>query len=539
MHPALRSFRFTLALAFVLIALPALAATPVADVNLGFNNVTWTPQSEYAGLRLTVSGPDGNTWQNSFDANEAPQLDLSALGSAVDGLYTWELRATPMVDQVKITGQSRTSEAGTRVRSKDLPSRDSLVQSGSFRVLNGTIVQPAAEQDAPGLVIDTPGVDSATAGLERATAADNVILDDQIVDGSLCVGMDCINGENFGFDTIRLKENNLRIHFQDTSNSGSFPTRDWRLVANGNQNGDPEYFSIQDAGTSRDVFYVEADAPSHALHVDSAGGGRIGVKTSAPVVDIHVVEGNTPTLRLDQDGSDGFNPQVWDIAGNETNFFIRDVSNGSALPFKIFPGADTNALVIDAESKVGVGIQNVTENVQLQVNTAKPNAALFRSTDGNNVAFLLIENANSTDFNQTGVGSFNDSLILRAGDATRLTVEADGSLTSDTGASLTVGGVWTDASSRALKHDITELSADDAMATLEGLSPVTYRYNVDPAEQYVGFIAEDVPDLVAMNHRKGLAPMEIVAVLTQVVKQQQAQIDALSERLENDEEPAQ
>ena len=38
--------------------------------------------------------------------------------------------------------------------------------------------------------------------------ADQVILDDLVVDGSICVGQDCVNGESFGFDTIRLKENN-------------------------------------------------------------------------------------------------------------------------------------------------------------------------------------------------------------------------------------------------------------------------------------------------------------------------------------------
>jgi hypothetical protein len=49
------------------------------------------------------------------------------------------------------------------------------------------------------------------------TAEDFVINDDMIIIGSLCVGFDCVNGEVFSFDTIRLKENNLRIKFDDTS----------------------------------------------------------------------------------------------------------------------------------------------------------------------------------------------------------------------------------------------------------------------------------------------------------------------------------
>src|ERR1700709_1570183 len=76
-------------------------------------------------------------------------------------------------------------------------------------------------------------------------AADQVIPDDLIVQGSLCVGFDCQNNMNFGSDTIVLRENQLRIFFQDTS-IGSFPTNDWRLLANGAETGN--FFSLQDEG---------------------------------------------------------------------------------------------------------------------------------------------------------------------------------------------------------------------------------------------------------------------------------------------------
>ena len=83
--------------------------------------------------------------------------------------------------------------------------------------------------------------------INTSASADIVHLDDVIIDGSLCVGQDCVNGENFGFDTLRLKENNLRIHFQDTSNSASFPTNDWRIVVNDSSNGGSNHFSIEDS----------------------------------------------------------------------------------------------------------------------------------------------------------------------------------------------------------------------------------------------------------------------------------------------------
>jgi len=204
--------------------------------------------------------------------------------------------------------------------------------------------------------------------------ADFVILDDLIVDGSACIGFDCIDGEVFGFDTIKVKENNLRIGFDDTSVAASFPRNDWQLTANDSANGGASKFSIDDISGSRTPFTVEANARSHSLYVDD--GGRIGSRTSTPSVEIHTIDGDTPTLRLQQDGSSGFAPQTWDLAGNETNFFVRDVTNGSALPFRIRPGAPTSSIFIDVDGDVGLG-------------TASPDAALH--VIGN----TLIDNADN------------------------------------------------------------------------------------------------------------------------------------------------
>jgi hypothetical protein len=211
--------------------------------------------------------------------------------------------------------------------------------------------------------------------------ADIVHLDDVIIDGSLCVGFDCVNGEVFGFDTIRMKENNLRLNAEDTSNSASFPTRDWTLIFNDTSNGGLTRFSIQDDDAGRLPFTIEGNAPSNSLYVED--GGRIGFGTSTPVVELHVTDGDTPTLRLEQDGSSGFTPQTWDLAGNETNFFVRDVTNGSRLPFRIRPNAPTSS--IDVEGTTG----------DVGIGTGSPNAALHvRRTAGNSgIAPLLnVEN---------------------------------------------------------------------------------------------------------------------------------------------------
>ena len=197
-----------------------------------------------------------------------------------------------------------------------------------------------------------------------ASLADQVILDDLIVEGSACVGIDCTNGENFGFDTIRLKENNLRIKFQDTSSSGSFPSNDWQITINDSANGGANKFSIDDVDGGKTPFTIEAGAPSNSLYVDD--DGKVGMGTSTPAVDIHTKSGDSPTLRLEQDGSSGWTPQIWDVAGNETNFFVRDVTNGSRLPFKIRPSAPTNSLYIDSDGDIGLGTASPAQNLHVQ-----------------------------------------------------------------------------------------------------------------------------------------------------------------------------
>lgn len=247
-----------------------------------------------------------------------------------------------------------------------------------------------------------------------AAQADQVIADDLILQGSLCVGLDCVNGESFGADTIRLKENNLRIHFQDTSNSASFPTTDWRIFVNDSSNGGASKFAIQDADAGRTPFTIEASAPSDSLYVDD--GGRVGFGTGTPVVELHAVDGDTPTLRLQQDGSSGFGAQTWDLAGNETNFFIRDASNGSTLPFRIQPSAPSNAIYINEDGDIGMG-------------TASPDFDLEISRAGDVIIQLANTSAGGVPWQfKNQFGNFRVTTPPGGGDDVELELDVDGNL---------------------------------------------------------------------------------------------------------------
>lgn len=105
--------------------------------------------------------------------------------------------------------------------------------------------------------------------------ADNVVPDDQIVQGNLCVGFDCVNNESFGFDTVRLKENNLRIDFEDTS-VDSFPSNDWGIVANDSASGGANYFQIQDRG-------ADGSSATSVFRIDAGANGGVAIGSGATV----------------------------------------------------------------------------------------------------------------------------------------------------------------------------------------------------------------------------------------------------------------
>lgn len=150
--------------------------------------------------------------------------------------------------------------------------------------------------------------------------ADEVIIDDLIVDGNQCLGLDCVEGEVFGFDTLRLKENNVRIRFQDTSNSAAFPTTDWQITINDTNNGGDAYFAVENLDAAVTPFKVDGLAPADSFIIGT--NGLVGIGTGTPQRQLHVSSANAPTLRLEQNGSGGFTPASWDISANEERLAI-------------------------------------------------------------------------------------------------------------------------------------------------------------------------------------------------------------------------
>jgi hypothetical protein len=291
---------------------------------------------------IRVVAPDGSVTEHRYaKPAEAATVDLRSLigANAADGSYRYEISYGQALDKALAQAALDARRDGSPVAG--LPEALQPV-SGSFLVSDGQIKSDAlTESDQDSGVSTAPEPN------------DQVIADDLIVQGSACIGQDCVNNESFGFDTLRLKENNTRIKFEDTSSTGGFPSTDWQLTANDSASGGLNKFSIDDITDGKVPLTVVGNAPNNSLYIDSTG--KIGLRTSTPALDLHIATSDSPGMRLEQTNAGGFTAQTWDIAGNETNFFVRDVTNGSKLPLRIRPGAPTSSIDINANGNVGIG----------------------------------------------------------------------------------------------------------------------------------------------------------------------------------------
>lgn len=578
----------------------AAGGNSIAAVASAASSVRWAVSTPHAGATLTVVAPDGEVFRKEFKAGVAPSFDLTdAQGAPLpDGHYVYELRLTPVLTAAAKKELAASRErgdgdaAGRSLRRRGLLPAKPLVRSGAFAVVNGAAVvegleegqrpseptrvglrrEPAPRADAvaaePRDAFATRGIafiPARAAGLRalRAAFRDNVIPDDLIVQGSACIGLDCVNNESFGFDTIRLKENNTRIKFDDTSTSAGFAANDWQLTANDSASGGANKFSVEDITGARVPFTLTAGAPTDSLFVASTG--RVGLRTATPGLDLHVNTDNTPAFRLEQNSSGGFTAQTWDIGANEANFFVRDLTGGSRLPFRIRPGAPTSSIDIISNGNVGIGTTNPGAKLHVAgVLFADGNLGLGgrvfaegSSAVGNNAfaSFGRLTTAGSGEvglqFGRTatttgvaviqaareGAGVNNLSLQPSGGRLGIGTTAPDQTLSVNGDASKTGGGSWQTFSDERLKNIKGTFGA--GLSAVMRLQPLRYEYRSDNPlglnsdGEHVGFGAQALQKVIPEAVTRGESGYLLVNndpvmwAMLNAIKEQQQQIEEL------------
>lgn len=456
----------------------ALLLFPVAQSALAQDGGTysWERPKGAAEATLTLSGAQGSQ-QMVFAAGESVQVNAAALSA---GGYKWELVYAPVVPAALKAQTMRNREAGDTALPAQWPSAIEA-RSGSLRVSGGQFVAAVLESAA-----------AAEQGGAVSVAKAAPIAGDQTIRNSACVGGDCVNNEIYGADTIRLKENNSRIHFDDTSGGGSFPSNDWRIRINDSVNGGDNYFAVEDTTAGRTPFLVEAGAIANALYVESTGD--VGIGTNNPTVELHAVDGNSPTLRLQQDGTNGFTPYAFDIAANETNFFVRDVNTGR-LPFKIRPGAGESSFDLDDTGNIGFGVANASAALHIRRNIA--------------ASYLLVER-----------------------------VAGDRRMELDNSGNLYVGGTITQLSSRHSKENLATVAGSALLAKLRSLELWTWNYRTAADnDRHIGPVAEDFYATFGLGtDDRSLAPADVAGVALAASQALSAQIEQRDEHIATLEE---
>jgi hypothetical protein len=549
---------------FLFVGLHATALGQTADdsklatISGGGSIIRWDVAAQNAGGTLTIITPDNRSFRRSFRAGSSPEISLAdkQLEGLPDGIYTYELRLAPVLTPaqkealLKARGNDDDSEAERGARRR--PIIPSMTQSGSFAIVNGSIVIAGAVENQRTGKTSTPrpGAPVSANTVSRlfnhrvalGALPDVVTPDDEIIQGSLCVGLDCVSGESFSFDTIRLKENNTRISFNDTS-TGGFPTNDWTIRANSSANGGGNFLAFVDRGTTETgdetgtiVFEVDAGASANALRVSSTS--RVGLRTATPVLDVHVNTSDTPAMRFEQNNSGGFTAQTWDVAGNEANFFVRDVTGGSRLPFRIRPGAPTSSVDITAAGFVGIG--TASADARLTVQTDANDLIRFKSSAGTTKWHLRLHSSNDLGITETGVA--DGRLYLQAGGNIGIGTTAPTQLLSVNGtAGKPGGGTWDVFSDERLKN--IKGRYNTGLKALMQLRPLRYEYKSDnalgiklPGEQ-IGFGAREVqkviPEAVTTNSAGYLMVKSdpILWTMLNAIQEQQREIEQLKKQI--------
>ena len=542
----------------------------LATITAMGSSVRWDVAAQYSALTMTVSAPDGRVFRREYKAGAAPELRLiDKLGERLpDGQYTYELRLTPVLS-------AAVKETLAAARGKDDDSEDvratrkraalpALVQSGTFSILNGAVIVAGALEEAGSRPVSKmtepprlPGVTAGNAVTKNEqhhplliAMPDQVIPDDLIVQGSACVGLDCVNGEVFGFDTIRVKENNDRLQFDDTSTAAGFPSNNWQIRANSSASGGANFLGFVDQGatgnseTGTIVFSVAAGAPANSLNVSSTG--KVGLRTSTPVLDVNMNTSDTPAIRFEQNSGGGFTAQTWDVAGNEANFFVRDVTGGSRLPFRIRPGAPTSSIDISASGQVGVGIASPQRS--LHVHSAANTVVLITDTASGSAStdgLQLIQGGSNSFIENQEAGS----MTLRTSATDRVTITSVGNVGIGTSApdqKLSVngdankslgGGSWQFFSDERLKNIKGRFNS--GLKAVMQLQPIRYEYKRDNAlglkseVEQVGFGAQAlqkiIPEAVTKNSNGYLMVNNdpILWTMLNAIKEQQKEIEQL------------
>lgn len=312
-------------------------------------------------------------------------------------------------------------------------------------------------------------------------------------------------------------------------------------------------------------FYV-ADKSTFEPVMTMMGNGNVGIGTSAPAYKLDVagtlrtaeeviIGGSTSGGQISLGATNGTSEGAqinWRGAGSNPSWCTDVCEN----VFRIFNGSNSTNQVqlfstgtaptgLWVQGNVGIGVTNpgsklavcgnasigdVTRdylpskcnwNYTLQLNASETSSIGFHDSD-NDVGSIRYKGRLFTIGDNDGWGLANVYLPGNVGigtSAPAYKLDVAGDVCADR---------FFQRSTAAIKRDITPLAPERALETLMALRPVTFGYrDVADEKLHPGFIAEEMPELVASPDQKAVNALEIVALLTGVVQSLRKEVDFL------------
>ena len=431
-------------------------------------------------------------------------------------------------DGVTITGDGTTGnelKVDTSVIATIKALNDSLATVSASTEADGVTITGDGSVGNP-LKVDTATVISTIQGLIDTLAARGYLTAevDGLVsnEGSLTVGAGTASTSVISSNTsgstdvtleagsnITLSESGNTITIASSGGGGTIPVDTFVTIA-GTE-------TITGAKTFTNTFTQsggDANFDSGTLYVDESTN-RVGIGTSSPSapLDIRYSSGfNGLNVESNQNGVHGMV-----LRNNDTGASARTgitFYNGSG-------GGDYFGFYINGKNYNGVS--GWSDRFTVQSGTGVTNGLLFYSdlggiqlsANGTNTPDLYVQDATGN----VGIGTSSPSYPLEMG----------------SGAHVTTGGVWTDASDIKLKENINYYYPY-GLNEIINLKPTVFDY-INGEKNSLGFIAQDVfeviPEAISStidengNETMGIKMVSITATLVKAIQEQQTEIDQL------------
>jgi len=500
----------------------ALAATPVLTQDIPGKALSWTP-SEGQGLR------DGGLYVWYVQARDASGNGLWSSGKA----FMVEVEKTPLlgVDE-RVARKLRTRGVSGDV----IAEAEKEIRGGARgRAISRGFTLKPQDRTSPGILA---GNDHQASGWVKDQGSEdgggaNVYYG--LGAGTSLTASSSLNSF-FGYSAGHLTDwgdlNTFIGYYAGRDNStGGGNTFLGGYAGTNNTTGYSNTFLGEDAGRCTTIGCVNTFVGREAGYANSTGSYNTSVGFYAGA---NSSTGNYNTMI-------GYYAGYANTASSNTFLGYNSGRANTAGTYNTFFGQNAGRFNTTGSNNVYLGLNSASNNIIGGNNVVIGVNAGFSDTGSGNVFLGYRAGYSETGSNKLYIDNYSDTFPLIYGDFGTgkvgingylgVGVQSPGYRIQVAGGAYCNGTTWTDASSRSLKENIRALAAEDAQEALAQLAPVRFNYKTDATEECLGFIAEDVPSLVATGDRKGMSPMDVVAVLTRVVQEQQATIDELREGL--------